>query len=479
MSEMIQQTEADLSQPEKQPEKQSARPNKLQLSARIVWLAAQGLLLVAFLAGVCAVNGTNMSVVGGVTSVIEIFFTKWKLWYYYVATFAQGVWYLFIGVLLVKEFVQTLLRLRKKEDDASQIEKGFAVALKRLVLYVMISGTLFPVKLTVVGIVAFILALVVFVGAKVLHELSLPERPSWIYLLTSAGKRAFVLLVLALLAPKVNYVCVEGIIDGFTVFGYITFGGNSMYVLYRKLFVSLFYAALIGIYLRIVEVELLELAEKRRNIWLAFLIVAAIFAGLDIVLFLAVVLGGSKQEFFDKLGDYFVGNSSIFTMTLLAIAGKLTAYFPAFDREGKFVENVKKKKEKPVSPQPQPMPQPFPPGYGYPPFYGYPQPPMQGEGNGQQPYGYPPYYGYPQPPTQGEGNGQQPYGYPPFYGYPQPPMQGEGNGQQPMPGYWYPPYPAPGYGYPQPPAQPQGETPAQPPVAEERAENADGADKTL
>ena len=466
---------------EQKPKKQPARCKIFKIASRVTWLVAQGFLLLAFLLGICTVNGTNMSIVGGIMSVIEIFSIKWKLWYYYLSMLAQGALYITICVLMIKGFVQGLLGLKKKEMTSVYIEDSFAGALKHILVYAFVSGLFSPLQLTGLGVAAIVIGAIVFVVGRLLYELSLPAKSSWLYLLASTGKRIFVVLLLALIGPKVTFVCVEGIIDGLITFGYINFSASGLYVLYRKLAVSVFYAVLIGMYLRVVDAELYDLEVDRRAGWHSFMIASAVFAGVDFTLYMTLGVGSSNQDFLTKIGDYFVVTTTAFPVLLLAIAGKLTEYFPVLNRKGKMVERAETEdsaqgskllsvaqqenqaranaQQAVAQRQQQVRRQPTYPQNGY--GYGYQQPPVQQQGYGYQ---HQPVqqqsYGYQQPPVQQQG-----------YGYQQPPVQQQGYGyqqqsaQRPVPpqanyGYTQPQNGYANNGYAQRPAQ--GQNPVQP-----------------
>ncbi len=312
--------------------------------AKILWLGANILLLIAFYTGFCSTRGKTINILNFIDDIIGVFSLKGVMWYYYLANFVRSIIYVIIGIKCALRFKDMLKfwSYQKKNRQMAGMQGNAQAVFYNCIVYFLLTSVLEDTSLTKFAVFACVTSIVAFAVAKVFLELEKDKSVSKVYLIKTGGYFLVEGVILFVLGGLLSLAVVSGIIEGLDIlFSYVDFASETgFYTIYKTLVFEIMYAVLIVFYFWLCESALGETTAEKIYSRKKFMSVALVVLVIDIVAYTIFIARGSSGEVINIIRDWFtIASTSFLPIALLAIAENMVSDFPEFS---KYKKNIVK-----------------------------------------------------------------------------------------------------------------------------------------
>ena len=286
-------------------------------------LACQVFLLVVLGLGGFSSISDKVSVVGAVRKIKTVFSFHGSLWYYYLSSAAHGILYFVIAIAMIRSLVTSLKSLKHYDSNQRMydVRRAFHNQFKQAVLYVIIISLLAPTRLTLLGLIALIVGVVIITTGRLFAGLAASPSLSWVYLTTETIYLLLRGMLLLIFGGFVLRACVPNILNGLGVlFRSIDGNGdNVLYKVYHVIGIDIFHLIMTIFMYMLIDTTLYSPLDVLDRKWRRLLITATAYVLVGFILFL-IASNGGEFAFMDRIRSYFL-TARVYTLPLLFIAG--------------------------------------------------------------------------------------------------------------------------------------------------------------
>ena len=306
------------------------------------WFFIQLAVTVFFLLGFCQINGETVSVLTFLNNIVDIFSMQWSLFYYYASSCAQGILYLVVFILLIKNLIRSITYWTNAEHRKTGMEETFKGTFKLMIRYMLLSFAFNQVRFTSYTKIAIVFMVIAFVALEGLKVLTVKRKPTILYLVSRFAYAAIVCALVIFIGMILCRNSFENVWNGLSlIFGYMKDASGDMIVqtIYAYIVKDVFYIILLFVFFAILN----ELSYSKTvlgiNEWKGLLSVSAVFVGIDLIVYFTFI-GELEGDALGAIFDQLKTQSEILSVLLFSIVGVMTGSYPVAKRYAPKKESV-------------------------------------------------------------------------------------------------------------------------------------------
>lgn len=319
-------------------------------TAALVWFVAQCVFCMAYLFGGFSSADERMSVFSVLFKIFNFFSITDKLWYHYVSLLAHCILFIVITILLIKSIVSGIRFFCNPQACLVGTQEEFYNTFKYCIIYVLIANILYENPITGWGIFLFILGMLTVIGGRVLVRLAKDKNLRWQYLVVESVYTLVLGVIVSALGVLISRDVVSNLISGISTFWHLDWNIGILYNTYQILGIEIIHIALLTSFIKIVDrVLFLPTDWEHKEFWKRLFIIACVYIGIDITLYLIMQYGSEEFNIFELIINYIsVARALVLPLVMLAGAGWITFQFPSVAKQKEVKEAPSANEELPA-----------------------------------------------------------------------------------------------------------------------------------